>query len=411
MTVLILSEMFPNPENASSGIFVLDQVRALHRQGVEFQVIAPVPWIPGLFRSARKWRKYSRIPSQGFVEGIRVHYLRLPMLPAGWLFWLTGIIYYLGCRRLVRDLVRKHNVALIHAHAIMPLGFAAVLLGRKFKLPVTCTAHGSDVNVQPFTNWRNRRAAQWALRRVPRLFAVSHDLKRKMVQLAGERPIQVVPNGADSQLFHPMPKGEARAQVGLPEDKKIVLFIGNLIPVKNVSLLLQAFSRLQSRNTLLYLLGDGPLKEKLRAEAIAAGIGESCRFMGRRPHDEIATCLAAADCLVITSKMEGLPTIVPEAMLCRTPIVATRVGGIPEVIVNGESGLLTESDAGEIATAIHSLLSDRELASRLAENAAALAHRDLTWRANAAQVLRAYEEMTHASTPAEPAWRRAESRA
>ncbi len=398
MTVLVLSEIFPNRENPMSGVFVLNQMRAIRRLGVNFRVIVPVPWIPPLFRSAPKWQKYVRVPSQDEVEGFPVHYLRLPMLPGGWLFWLSGFVYYLWCRGVVRDSIKRYNVDLIQAHAIMPLGFAAVLLGREFNLPVACTVHGSDVNVQPFTNWRNRKAAQWALKRVSHLFTVSLDLKEKIVGLVGPRQVQVVPNGADSELFCRLSKSEARARLGLPSRNPIVLFIGSLIPIKNVPLLLDAFTRLSCPDALLYLVGDGVLAPKLRAAAGAAGILDRCHFVGRRPHSEVATWLAAADCLVITSNMEGLPTILPEAMLCHTPIVATQVGGIPEIILHGETGLLVPlGDAAQLTAAIDTILRSPDFASELAGNAAMRASRELTWEANATQVIQAYRELAHAA--------------
>lgn len=413
MTVLVLSELFPNPENPSAGIFVLDQMRALRRQGVDFHVIAPVPWIPPFQRTRQKWQQYARIPASDVVEGFPVTYMRFPMLPKGWLFWLTGVLYYLSCRRAVGAFIRRHNISLIHAHTIMPMGFTAVLLGREFKVPVACTVHGSDVNIQPFTNWRNRWAARWALKRVPHLFAVSHDLKRKIVKLGGERRVDVVRNGADVHLFHPIPQADARDQLGLPLDRKIVLFVGNLLPVKNPALLLAAFAKLSAPDPLLYVLGDGWLKGELQAKAAALGIQERCMFIGRRPHGEIGVWLAAADCLALTSNMEGLPTVLPEAMLCRTTIVATRVGGMPEILVHEETGLLVSPEsAGEVAEAIDRILCDHDLRSRLTENAAQLANQELTWDANASQVLHAYQELLHATFPAaEAAWKRAGSRA
>src|ERR1700693_2522080 len=173
LKVLVLSEMFPNSENAMSGIFVLEQMRALRGQGVKFRVISPVPRIPPGFRSLARMRKYVGIPSHSTVDGFPVDYPRIPMLPRGILLYLAGFVYYLWCRALLREMLQQASIDLIHAHAIMPVGFAAVLLGREFKMPVICTVHGSDINVQPWRNRGNRWAARWALARVDRLCAVS----------------------------------------------------------------------------------------------------------------------------------------------------------------------------------------------------------------------------------------------
>src|ERR1700730_6189677 len=177
MKVLVLSEMFPNPGNAMSGIFVLEQMRALRHQGVEVKVISPTPWIPKLLRSRRRVQRYLATPSRSTVDGFSVDYPRVPMFPGGRFNYFSGLVCYMWCRRLLRRQLKKTSIDLIHAHGILPVGFAAGLLGREFRIPVTCTVHGSDINVQPLRNRGNRWATRWALRRVDRLFAVSQALK------------------------------------------------------------------------------------------------------------------------------------------------------------------------------------------------------------------------------------------
>ena len=176
------------------------------------------------------------------------------MSPRGRFVYLSGFVHYLFCRRLLRRMLKENGVDLIHAHAILPVGFAAVLLGREFKIPVSCTVHGSDMNVQPWRNLANRWATKWALARVDRLFSVSRALSEKIHLLAGLRQVDVTYNGADPDLFQAATKTQARSRLGLRPDGKILLFVGNLVPIKNVAVLLRAVAKLSRRDTTLCLV-------------------------------------------------------------------------------------------------------------------------------------------------------------
>ena len=376
LNVLVLSEMFPNPGNAMAGIFVLEQMRALRRQGVELRVICPTPWIPRSLRALQRVKKYVATPVQASVDGFSANYPRVPMFPSGRFVYLSGFVHYLYCRRLLRRMLKESNVDLIHAHAILPVGFAAVLLGREFKIPVSCTVHGSDINVQPWRNRCNRWATKWALARVDRLFSVSWALADKIHSLAGNRQVDVVYNGADPELFRAAMKAQARTLLGLPPDSKILLFVGNLVPIKNVSVLLEAVAQLSRNDATLCLVGDGELRESLERMAKELGVFERCIFAGRRRHEEIPLWLSAANCLVIPSQMEGFPTILPEAMLCRVPIVTTAVGGIPEVVSDGTTGFLVKpGDASALARAVADVLSNSGLVAELVDRAESFARR------------------------------------
>lgn len=392
--VLVLTEWFPNSGNPTAGIFVLEQMRALRRQNVEFEVICPIPWIPGLLRRLPGAQKYVAHPLPSSVDGFAVSFLRVPMFPGGRLMYLSGFVQYIWCRRLVRRMLKKNGINLIHAHAILPPGFAAVLLGREFNIPVSCTAHGSDINVQPWRNRANRWATRWALRRVHRLFSVSRALAAKIYALVGNRQVDLVYNGADPQRFRPAQKEQVRTRLGLPVSGKLVLFLGNLVAIKNVSLLLESFAQLALPDVRLCLVGDGELRASLEARAKELGISEHCLFAGRCPHDDVPLWLSAADCLVIPSQMEGFPTILPEAMLCRLPIIATAVGGIPEVILDGDTGVLVPpGDAAALSRALDRVLGSPEDADTMAARAQSFAREHLTWDANARAVVSVYQDL------------------
>jgi glycosyltransferase involved in cell wall biosynthesis len=328
------------------------------------------------------------------VDGFEVRHPRIPILPGGHLFSLSGLFLYLQCRPIVRDYLQNGRIDLIHAHTIMPDGFAAVLLGRDFNIPVVCTVHGSDVKIAPWKSRTTRLTTKWALRRVNRLIVVSEDLTKAVSRLVKNRETCVARNGADPDRFKQIAKFEARSQLGLPMKKKIVLFVGNLFSVKGVGYLLKAISLLSARDVLLYLLGDGYLKEELCNDAIRLGIADVCFFMKQRPHEEIPLWLSAADCFVLPSLSEGLPTVLPEAMMCGTPVVATAVGGTPEIITHRENGLLVQpKDPEALAQAIAEILKGTEDVKAMTAKAMRNAHANLTWEHNAEQTFDVYRQV------------------
>jgi teichuronic acid biosynthesis glycosyltransferase TuaC len=397
MTVLVLSHMFPNPRDPGAGIFVLEQIKALRDAGATILVVSPTPWAPRRLRLLPSVRKYSVVPRRSVVDGFVIQHPRVPTLPNRLGFSCSGLLFYLSCRRLVAKLIRQTNIDVLHAHTVLPDGAAAVLLGHEFDLPVICTAHGSDVNVYPFKNRFVRWASQWALRHVDCMVAVSENLKKAAIALAGPREIAVVHNGADSGSFRTMVRRDARSRLKLDSTGKLVCFVGYLRPEKGLEYLLEAFARLSQPDTRLCLVGDGPLKQSLTALAQRLGIIDHCRFLGQRPHDEIPLWISAADCIVLPSLSEGFPTIVPEAMLCGVPIIATPVGGIPEVIRDGETGLLVPCRTPTaLSQALRSLLSNQQLASDMAARAQELAKVSLTWAGNATRMLNLYREAIYA---------------
>ena len=240
MTVLVLSHMFPHEADAGAGIFVLEQVKALRKLGVDVLVVAPRPWAPGWLKFFPGVRKYSVLTRRAKVEHQPVIRPAVPMLPKEKGYAALGTQFYLSTRPLVRTLFQCYDIDVIHAHTLTPDGFAAVLLGRDFHVPVVCTAHGSDVYYYPFLAKSTLWATRWALRRFDRLIAVSHYLKDQAERLAGPREITVIHNGADPTRFVPVSKEDARTKLGIDPASKVIVFVGYLRAEKAVDDLLRA---------------------------------------------------------------------------------------------------------------------------------------------------------------------------
>ena len=388
----MVSHLFPTPTDPTSGIFVLEQMRGLRKLGVEVDVISPRPWAPKILSFWSRVRKHLGTPRHAVVDGFNVEYPRVPEFPGARLLVIYGLFYYLQCRRLIRRRLRVKQYDLLHAHMIIPDGFACVLLRKEFGIPVVCTAHGEDINDFPLRNRVLLGLTKWVLRRTDTILAVSEDILRKVEAFGAACCRQVVHNGANASMFEPIPKQSARERLGLPRKAKIALFVGYLVMEKAVDDLLNAFASMTESDTMLCIVGDGNLKRPLMELAAQLGLGTKCLFAGYQPHDRIVEWLSASDCLVLSSLTEGLPTIIPEAMMSHLPIVATAVGGIPEVVKDGVTGFLVQpGDRKALASTVTKVLRGVRGLEDVVVRAEAYAHSNLTWGSNAEQTLMAYQ--------------------
>ena len=242
--------------------------------------------------------------------------------------------------------------------------------------------------------WLNCKVYRW----VDRVIAVSEDIAGKLEQSGVDRAkVRVVYNGL-SERFQPRDQRQMRAQLGLPLDRFIVLFVGLLVPVKGLDVLLDAMALIPEERLLCVLVGDGPMKPELQARAQQSGLGERLLFAGQQPTRQVPVWLSAADVLVLPSRSEGRPNVVLEAQGCGLPVVATRVGGVPELIRDGEDGLLVPGeDPQALAAALVHLLADEDRRRALGRAARTRVESSgLTWEASARQVQAVYRELLQA---------------
>jgi teichuronic acid biosynthesis glycosyltransferase TuaC len=239
-----------------------------------------------------------------------------------------------------------------------PDGCAAVLAARAAGKPCVVKVHGSDVNVV----LRTRAARAVASRILPRadaVIAVSRPLAKELVSLGVPRErVHLVLNGVDASRFHPRDRSATRRELGVAEDERLVLFVGRLEPQKGIGELLEAFEQLRARvpRATLALVGHGVATEEVRARVERWGPGGAL-MLGARPPGEVAAWMGACDVLTLPSWAEGTPNVVLEALASGRPVVATRVGGIPDVLRDERSGIVVPPrSAGALAGALHDAL-------------------------------------------------------
>ncbi len=356
LRILTFTTLYPSVARPRHGVFVEHRLRHLLRSGeVEAQVVAPVPWFPSSHPRYGKYAAFARTPEREDRFGIAITHPRYPVIPKIG-HSLAPYLLERGARRAMREAERGHAFDLIDVHFLYPDGVTAVLLGKRLGKPVVVTAHGSDVDVLP-RHPLVRRSILWMASRASALVTVSDALKSSLVALgAPPHAITVLPNGVDLELFRPGNREEARRYWGL--SGTAVVSVGHLIPDKGHHIVLAALARLPGVQALI--VGEGGQGSALRRLAAGLGVADRVRFVPNVPQELLRTCYAAADALVLASAHEGWPNVLLEAMACGTPVVATAVGGVPEIVRTPAAGIVVEARTAEaIAGALRRLFACR----------------------------------------------------
>ena len=356
LRVLVITKIFPNAAEPLSAPFNRQQLVALaQRDDVDVDVLATIPWFPGAGLMAR-WSsagKLARVPRRETIDGLAVAHPRTLFVPrvamATW-----GPLYAASIAPAIAR--RRDRVDVVLGTWLYPDGYAAVVAARLLGAPAVIKLHGSDVNVIAQAPGP-RRLAGWALARAARVVAVSRALSDEAVRLGADRArVSVVMNGVDAALFHPRDRAAARARLALPSGP-LAVYVGNLKEDKGVIDLATAFGQLATRrpDARLAIVGGGPMRARL--EAMAARSGDRMLVVGPRPFDEIPDWMAAADVLVLASWAEGTPNAVLEALASGRRVVATAVGGVPDLITSPVLGaLVPPRDPAALAGALDQAL-------------------------------------------------------
>lgn len=401
MKLIVLSNLYPVRRFPSSGIFVEAQVNALkNKVNGSITVISPQPWSPRIIWFKKRWQEYGQIENEMHNDGVKIYYPKYFVLPLKYLISFRSYFMYLSIKPLISKLTKiDRENCILHTHTLLPDGFAGALIKRKFGIPHICTIHGSDINITPFENKLNRIFAKYALRGCDHIIVVSNKLKEKILSIENKLSnITTIYNGADPNEFRHIHKDTARRMLGMTKQNKIILYIGNLIAIKGINNLIKAFAKLlnnydKKESMTLLLIGDGDERGNLTTLAKTLQVEDNVSFLGAKPHEEISLWLNAADIFVLPSLSEGFPLVIPEAMMCGVPIVATDVGGISEAIINKNTGLLIEpNDVNAIYEAISLYLKDEQFTQDIVRNAKSFSE-GFTWEANAKNTFLVYKTL------------------
>jgi glycosyltransferase involved in cell wall biosynthesis len=378
MKLLAITNLFGRPWDTTVGTFnqrIFEQINSR----CELTLLVPIPWT-----------EIVKFPKQYFAANSQqrkiwpfVHYFPYIYIPKlsqslNVYFLLFSVIIF--CPFIV--LFRRWDAVI--GSWIYPDGLVAVLLGKIKRIPALAVALGTDVN-----DLANRTKQRSQVRRIlsqgTSTVTVSKDLANKLAALGiAQNKLHVILNGVDSNSFKPQPKSLAKMELGLNPSEKLVLFVGSHIPEKGCFELIKAFAQLTKlhSNCKLAMIGGGASALALQELVSQLNLDAKVTFLGKLNHDLLPSWFSAADALCLPSYREGIPNVIMEAMAAGLPVVATSVGGIPEVVTKETGVLIAPRDIESLLTGLSQVLSQQWNTTAIRASV-----RDYTWDATGRQYM------------------------
>ena len=381
--VAVITRYFPSSAEPWQGRAAYQTLRALARHA-EVKVFFPNAAYPKAFTP--RSRMYRDLDPHFSPPEVAVSYFDFPALPLvsrpfnGWM-----------AARTVMPHVRAFDPDLVFGYFLYPDSYAALKVGRALGIPVAAMSMGSDINRirDPITALHTRTV----LRNVDAIFAKSDDLRQKALDMgASPDKCRTVSNGCDLSVFRIRDRAEARRMLNIAPDGEVVVYIGRLDTNKGLRELVGAAVSLRAArpNLHVYLVGEGPDRARIRNVIEVANATHWFRIQGACPPDEVPFWIAASNLITLPSYMEGCPNVVLEALACGRPVVATNVGGIPEIL-NEECGRLAPArNPDALAQALGWVLEKKW------DESAISASRSRGWDRVAAELLEVFDSLVWA---------------
>ena len=384
MKIGLLTSSFPRFDGDYAGNFLYHLARKLTEKGFELVIIAP--FAPGyarfeiwdgikIYRFPYFWPvKYHRLCyGSGILSNIKKSRLatcQVPFFIASELFWTKRVL-------------EKERLDILHAHWLIPQGLTGVFLKKTKKIPLVLTIHGSDVYALTSKFWSAIKARVISQAHLCTVNSSSTLTAVQRLSPAGRYVL--IPMGVDIGQFNLTGQNRAKEESG---KDNILLYIGRLINLKGVNFLIEALPRVLAEYpaTKLILVGNGPEKDRLAKLSSDLRIAEAVIFEDYISQEELPERFHQADIFILPSIIddqgctEGLGVVLLEAMAAGVPVIGNRVGGIPDIIKDGETGLLARpKDPGDLAEKIICLLREKNLRERLVKNGLDYVKENFSW--------------------------------
>lgn len=386
MRVCIATTSFPRYDGDYAGIFIDQLSKGLAVKGVEIEILAPHD--RGIkFFDYQNNIKINRFPyffplkyqqlsyGNGLLSNLRNRRITAIQLPFFILAELLSLLW----------IIKKQKIDLVHAHWSLPQGLLGVICKRIFKIPCVTTFHGSDIYGLKHPIFK--RLNRMTIRDSSICTVNSRATAQKVREIYDRQDIKIVPMGVNPDGFSRICRSDDRT-AKMDASEEIILFVGRLIDLKGVEYLIRALPRvLQKRpQSKVVVVGEGPMKESLQALRDRLNLETKIAFVGHVSHDRLAEYFSTARLFVLPSiinekgETEGLGVVLLEAMACGLPVIGSRVGGIEDIINDGENGLLARpKDSEDLADQIIRLLSDENLRKKVIKNGHALIGEKFSW--------------------------------
>jgi len=336
LRVLVFTSLFPSPGWPTQWVYHVNAVKGLS-EFCDVRVVAPIAWQRRLRYLPALFGKFAYTMD----GGIPVYHPTVFGVPG--VHRLHGTTMYLSVRSFIRRLRREWEFDAILGIWTYPDTYVAGLLARDSACPLVANVIGSDINELP-NKPHMRPRVKAALDAAYRVIALSRAMQQRVVELGvASEKVLVQYNGVDGERFRLDSKGDSRRQLGYTGASPLICYVGNLQSEKGPDILINGFKvlteKMRARRAELAVLGDGPLMRPLESLVHEYSLADRVRLLGRRPNAEVAVWVSAADVLCLPSLREGCPNVVLEALASGRPVVASNVGGVPELL-DKDNGLL-----------------------------------------------------------------------
>ncbi|MEK6964461.1 MAG: glycosyltransferase [Nanoarchaeota archaeon] len=381
MKILYFSQELPCSGHETLGVFIQDSINAIaQKEKVEVvspkAKVLPYTWFPH--------HEFAQLPQKEETGPYTSHYPRyFYPVPKKLFYFLTPRFYSSSVTSYALKNIQKPD--LIHCHNPYPDGPGVLKLVEEWKVPFVMHLRGS---MDYYLDNTCMQQLVTALHKADAIIAVGEKEKESFTR-KGIHPdkIHVIPNGVDMGLFKPRPKDSLRKKLKLPLQKKIILFVGSLLSIKGIEDLVATLKNFP--DATFVIIGNGPLRSYVQKELPHAYV------LGTQSREKTAEYMSAADLLVISSHSEGRPNTLYEALASNLPIVATEVGGIPELIRNGENGILVPPKSPMmLREAIRELLKNEKLLNKIgSQGRKTIEQHKLTWEEHARRLIEVYKKV------------------
>jgi len=390
MHVLVVAASFPFPGNLHKQPFIKEQVLQLCKRVERVTVLCPTARFPSFARKLRGERGQVAVPvdyslMNGKCDVFFPRYLRAPR------YWFLNWTKAQWCRLVEKTVIgfeKSHPVSLIHAHHGSVSAWASLVVSRRHDIPLVVTYHGSEVHdglVNHRKGWQMcRDTFQYAHLNLP----VSRDLEsilRRHVEPEGRCETLLL--GVDQARFFPSSE---------PKEEKTIVFAGRVTKEKGIFDLLLAVKQVKRvcPDVVLTVVGGDWTGGEFSKRVASLNLTDSVRMLGPLPNQLIPDVMRESSVFCLPSYGEGTPVSVMEAMSCALPIVATRVGGIPDIVAHNQTGLLVDKgDIQGLAAAIILLLSKPAERTRLSHAARKFAWEHFNGEKSADCLVKLYDEL------------------
>ena len=331
--LLIITNLYPTPWDHFRGTFNFQQFNYLANH-MDVRIIVPISWKDRFHNRHKQQAELSPHPLQD--KAIYPWYWYTPGIFRGSYGRTLWASLQIQCHKWIKDF----NPDYLLSSWAYPEGVAGTHIAKKLGIPAFVKVHGSDINITGQHPAVKRQIEAWG-KQVSGVASVSRDLKNKLLKLGVPEPkVRVIYNGVDHHRFYSSPGSLARKALKI-DDAPFLLYVGDLKKRKGCMDLLEAFLRLEKRHPdlKLYIAGGGAMQETLRQRIQQTNMQNRVILLGKVQHSTLNQWYNAASVMCLPSYHEGVPNVLLEAMACGTPVVATNIGGIPEV-VKDDCGIL-----------------------------------------------------------------------